>query len=68
LEENSTAPSPRHPAIAFCQGTPLRNEIEARDPGLLDHVTDRAAEAVASRFGDGAVEAKMRAHVVSAIR
>ena len=28
--EQSRAPSPRHAAIAYCQGTPLRNEIEAR--------------------------------------
>ena len=27
----SRAPSPEHPAIAYCQGTPLRNEIEARE-------------------------------------
>ncbi|MCH8154589.1 MAG: methyltransferase domain-containing protein [Proteobacteria bacterium] len=35
LEEASRAPSPRHPAVAYCQGTPLRNEIEARNAGLL---------------------------------
>jgi len=29
--EQSRASSPRHPAVAYCQGTPLRNEIEARD-------------------------------------
>ena len=28
--EQSRAPSPRHVAVAYCQGTPLRNEIEAR--------------------------------------
>jgi len=66
LEKISAAPSPRHPAVAFCQGTPLRNEIETRDASLLDHVTDRATEAIAARFGSGAVEAKMRAHIVSA--
>lgn len=66
LEETSAAPSPRHPAIAFCQGTPLRDEIEARDANLLEQVTDRATEAIAGRFGNGPVEAKMRAHVVSA--
>ena len=36
LEETSTAPSPRHPAIAYCQGTTLRNEIESRDASLLN--------------------------------
>ena len=30
--EQSRAPSPRYVAVAYCQGTPLRNEIEARGP------------------------------------
>ena len=68
LEETSAAPSPRHAAVAYCQGTPLRNEIEDRDATLLDHVTDRAAEAIAARFGDGPVAAKIRAHIVAATR
>ena len=68
VEETSTAPSPRHPAVAYCQGTPLRNEIEARDITLLEHVTDRAAEAIASRFGIGSVSGKIRGHVVTATR
>jgi len=67
LEETSSAPSPRHPAVAYCQGTPLRNEIEARDAGLLDHVTDRATEAIAARFGNGPVAGKIRGHVVVAV-
>jgi ubiquinone/menaquinone biosynthesis C-methylase UbiE len=66
LEKASKAPSPRHPAIAYCQGTPLRNEIEARDASLLEHVTDRATEAIAARFGEGPVSGKIRGHVVTA--
>ena len=42
IAETSRAPSPRHPAIAYCQGTPLRNEIEARNAAMLELVTDRA--------------------------
>ena len=68
LEAVSSAPSPHHPAIAYCQGTPLRNEIEQRDAGLLHEVTDRAAEAIAVRFGTGTVEGMMRGHVVTAVR
>lgn len=64
----STAPSPRHAALAYCQGTPLRNEIEARDATLLDHVTERAAEAIAARFGGQRVTGRIRAHVISAAR
>jgi SAM-dependent methyltransferase len=61
----SRAVSPRIPAIAFCQGTPLRNEIEARDASRLGEATDAAAEAVARRFGPGPVDGKMQALVVS---
>jgi len=68
LEETSLAPSPRHPAIAYIEGTPLRNEIESRDASLLDHVTDRATEAIAARFGGGSVAGKIRGHVVAAAR
>jgi len=62
----SRASSPRDPAIAYCQGTPLRNEIEARNPGRLDDATNAAAEALARRFGDGPIEGRIRAHVIAA--
>jgi ubiquinone/menaquinone biosynthesis C-methylase UbiE len=68
VARTSRAPSHRDPAIGFCQGTPLRNEIEARDAGRLDAVTEAAAAAVAERFGEGAVSGGMRAHVVTARR
>ena len=60
----STAPTARHPAIAFCQGTPLRSEIEARDRARLGEATDCAAAAIAQHFGAGPVDAKMQAHIV----
>jgi ubiquinone/menaquinone biosynthesis C-methylase UbiE len=68
LDAISSAPSPHHPAVAYCQGTPLRNEIEERDANLLDHVTECAAAAIAGRFGNGAVAAKVRGHVIAALR
>lgn len=61
----SRAKSFEIPAIAFCQGTPLRNEIEARDASRLVEATGIAAEAIARRFGRGAVDGKIQAHVVS---
>jgi SAM-dependent methyltransferase len=61
----SRAASPRDPSVAFCQGTPLRNEIEARDPAGLGKATDVAAEAIAQRFGRGAVDGKIQAHVIT---
>jgi ubiquinone/menaquinone biosynthesis C-methylase UbiE len=67
LEQTSSAPSPRHPAVAYCHGTPLRDEIERRDPALLEFVTDRATEAIAERHGDGAVSGKIQGHVVVAV-
>jgi SAM-dependent methyltransferase len=62
----SRAPSARIAAIAFCQGTPLRNEIEARDPSRLGEATGTAEAALARRFGSGAIEGRMRAYVVIA--
>ena len=61
----SRAESPWVPAVAYCQGTPLRNEIEARDASRLGEATDLAAEAIAQRFGRGIVDGKIQAHVVA---
>lgn len=61
----SRAESSRVPAIAYCQGTPLRSEIEARDDSRLGEATDIAAEAIAQRFGRGAVDGKIQAHIVT---
>lgn len=65
-EEVSRSPLAREVATAYCQGTPLRSEIEARDAGLLQRATDRAAEAIASRHGEGPVAGKIQAHVIVA--
>src|SRR6476469_2298675 len=65
LTERSRAASADIPALAYCQGTVLRNEIEARDPGGLARATARAAEAIRRRFGAGAVEGRVQAHVVA---
>ena len=61
----SRAESPYIPALAYCQGTPLRNEIVARDPSKLGEATNAAASAIASRFGPGPVEGKIQALVVA---
>ena len=44
----------------------MRGEIEARDPDGLQAATDAAADALAARFGTGAIEAPMQAKVVTA--
>lgn len=64
----SRAPSARDAAVGYCQGTPWRGEIEARDPGGLEAVTEHVAAALARRFGSGAVEGRIRALVITARR
>jgi ubiquinone/menaquinone biosynthesis C-methylase UbiE len=56
------------PAIGLCQGTPLRNAIESRDPRGLEAATKAAERAVAARFGNGPIAAKMQAHIITAVR
>lgn len=68
VDQTSRANSARDVATAFCQGTPLRNEIEARSPSGLEAATERAAEALAQQFGNGVIEGGIRAHVVTAVR
>jgi ubiquinone/menaquinone biosynthesis C-methylase UbiE len=68
VEAHSRAPSPREPAVAYCQGTPLRNEIEARDPSGLEAATKRVAETLAGRFGPGPVDGRIQAIVFTATR
>jgi len=68
VDARSKAASPRDPAIAYCQGTPLRNEIEARDATRLEEATNCAAEAMAQKYGHGAVDGRIRAYVITAVR
>ena len=64
--EQSRASSPRLPAVAYCQGTVLRTEIEARAPGKLEIATDYAESALADKHGRGEIAAKIQAHVITA--
>jgi SAM-dependent methyltransferase len=65
IADRSCADSPRDAAIAYCHGTPLRDEIFARDPSRVNEATDAAERAVEKVFGTGAVDAKMQAHIVT---
>jgi hypothetical protein len=65
IEARSRAASPMLPAVAYSQGTPLRNEIEAGDKSLLAAATNIAARAIEDRFGSGAVDGKIQALIVS---
>lgn len=64
----SKAGSARDPAIAYCQGTPLRMEIVARDAEGLERATDVAAAALAERFGEAPISGRIHAFVVTAKR
>ena len=64
----SRAADARIPAVAYCEGTPLRNEIEARREPDLVTATRAATEAVARRFGQGPVDGKIQALVVTVRR
>lgn len=61
----SRATSAWNVAVAYCQGTPLRSEIEARDASRLDEATRVANDALVKRFGGGAIDGKIQALVAS---
>lgn len=66
LDGVSRAASAHEVALAFCQGTPLRSEIETRDAARLEAATAAAAEALQRRFGSGPIEGRIQWLVVSA--
>ncbi|HOY33553.1 MAG TPA: class I SAM-dependent methyltransferase [Piscinibacter sp.] len=68
ITARSGAASAGDAAFAYCQGTPLRNEIEARQSPDLAAATAACTAAIARRFGDGLVDTKIQAHVVSVAR
>lgn len=68
LAERSRATSPYVPALAYCQGTPLRAEIEERGPSRLVEATDIAAAGIERRFGSAEVDGKIQAHIVTVER
>lgn len=66
VEKVTSSTSAEDVAIGLCQGTPLRSEIEARDPARLEEATAAAANALAARFDRSSIENRMSAHVVTA--
>jgi len=68
VDGTSKASSPRDAAIAYCQGTPWRSEIEARDASRLEYATATATQALARRFGNGPIAGRIRAFVITAVR
>ena len=68
LDARSRADSARAPAVAYCEGTPLRNEIEMRGAARLGEATGIATAAITSRFGAGPVDGKIQAHIITVER
>ena len=68
VERRSRAASARDAAIALVQGTPMRADIEAVAPHLLEPATDAAANALAQFEGPDGFDAPMSAHVVTATK
>jgi hypothetical protein len=66
--KTSEAPAAREPAVGFCQGTPMRAEIEARDKSRLGEATDAAEAALTARFGKGPISGRISAHIITAWR
>jgi len=67
--ETVDLPSPSVPArdiaTGFCQGTPMRGEIEERRPGQLDKLTDAVTAGIARRLGEP-IRGTLSAHVITA--
>ena len=68
LTRESTSPSALSVAVGYCQGTPMRNEIEGHGPEALAAATQAAAAALAARYGSGPVSGRIGAHVITGTR
>ena len=55
-------------AYGFCQGTPLRHEIEQRAGMDLAATTRAVAQSLRTRFGEGQIESEIQAHLIMANR
>ncbi len=66
LEARSRAATSEIVAIGYCQGTPVRNAIEARDASRLGEATEAAEAAIRERFGATDVDGRIRAFVIEA--
>ena len=55
-------------AVGYCQGTPMRNEIEAHCTAALAAATEAVAAAIAAQYGAGPVTGRIKAHILTATR
>lgn len=66
--DGTSRTTPADGAVAYCQGTPLRGEIEANPSLSLDEATAIARNALEDRFGSGSFDAPTRWLQVTARR
>ncbi|MEQ1952052.1 class I SAM-dependent methyltransferase [Mesorhizobium yinganensis] len=62
----ATAATPLDAATAYCQGSPLRTEIEARKNPSLQDATQAVADDLERAFGSGPIRGPIRAHLIAA--
>ena len=63
----SRADTARVVAVAYCQGTPVRGELEAFGPEALTDATDVCTDALTAQFGTGPVDGQIQALMFSVI-
>lgn len=68
VAKRSRCGSARDVAVGMCCGSPLRTEIEERDPAKLDAAVEAAAAALMSWEGVMGFDAPMSAHIVVATK
>lgn len=68
VDKTARAASALDAATGYCQGNPLRGEIEARVPGGLQAVTETVASALSEHFGHGEIKGRICAHIITAKR
>jgi SAM-dependent methyltransferase len=68
LVKRSHFDSAEEAAVANCHGGLVRAHIEKHAPDRLAEITDAAAEAIASRFGNGQIETPLPAILFTAAR
>lgn len=66
LEAESRGASPESVAVALCQSSPLKTQIELRDPAGLADATAAVADVLRERFGSADLVAPMRAIIITA--
>jgi ubiquinone/menaquinone biosynthesis C-methylase UbiE len=66
VAKRSLAADPVEAATGLCMGSPLRSEIEARDPSRLEDAVEAATSRLAPFIGPDGLDAPMSAHVVTA--